>query len=994
MKNYRELDQLIAILRNRHSEANTAFLDSIYSETLTGIDQQACVQFIDLARSQQSHNPIFESTYYHLLCLYVLNGSRLGLLRIMDRRLRGLLEGQGALLLVTGVSGIGKTSLVLAFQERIQQLGIKFVPVWCSEHGNNAFGLWQDVARSASRAGFPIDVLPAPIGNGQEARSAQQLKQALADWLKSCTASHPLVILLDDLHWADVDSLEVLNFLTQPTPAPVLFIATYRSEETHLKHALYEYLPGLQRNRLVDLLQLGPITQADIERFVTAHHGACTPELATYLHECAEGHPLFTVELLNDLIAQNFLAQDQEGRWLPPTHSISVPGVLKQLITRRVNRMGEQVEQVLAVGAVAGESWSLKNIESVVEMPEGALLDAVEKALRAEIITVENERAETYRFSHGLIRQVLYTNQPVRRRKRLHEQIALQMEQQQPSNVFTIAHHYMEGEQWTKAVEYCLAAGEQDIQRFAFHSGLQWYQQALNAAEHAGNEIAPAKHITMYGRLGRTYLALERRQESEVAYSHMRDIAQSSNDLVAEGQALVSLTHVRIAQYQFDLAEKTAYEALKIGERTGDIRLLAQIHISLSALLIYRGQLAQASSHLQEAQARVEKLDDPMMMSEILKFWGYSTIWAGRYREAVSYSRSLLEHVPNSVDPMVKLSGYQNLGWSQIETGQYHEAYLNFLTVIEMDEISKGHYHILPRVLNMMGYLHLELGGTEEALEWDQRALAASLAAQGQGNYEMRRYSLLNMATDYLHLGKLAEAQETIAQFEAITEASESVRFRYFNRYQLLMSELHLTQQKYEQAIELAQEARKLATSNGVLKNTVKSHWLEGQSLAGLRRHDQALAHLEKAISLADEIQHGSLRWKIRLTLASVLRKTGRTPDKTLRQARELMDTTIRSLAGSPLQAIFLDSFWVSLLENLEQNPTPEKVVYPAGLTQREVEILQLVAKGATNQQIANILHVSVRTINTHMTNILNKTGCKNRTAASAFAIQHKLVST
>lgn len=972
--------------------ANYSFLnDAAYTTPLTSEERQYYTQLLNFARNVQAENPVYEPIYHHLLHLYVLNGSRLDLLKTVDRRLRGLASGHGALLLIGGVSGIGKTSLVLAFQERIHQLGAELIVGRCAEEGRASYAVWQGVTRAASAIGFSLDALPIPLGKGGDAQSSQHLKQALSDWLKTCAASRPLVILLDDLHWADGDSLEVLNFLTQPTPAPILFVATYRNEETYLKHMLYDYLPRLQRNRVVDMLQLGPLTRKDVDDFVTVSQGACTPELVAYLYERAEGHPMFTVSLLNDLIAQGLLTQDREGRWLPPVHSVSVPRLLRQLITQRVSRLGEQVEQMLAVGAVMGETWSLKIVEPLVEMPEDELLEAAEKALRAEIITVEDERAETYRFSHGLIRQVLYTNQLARRQKRLHAQIATQIEQQVPSNVFALAHHYAEAEQWVKAVDYGLAAGEQAIQGFAFYSGLQWYQQALDAAERAGNGLSPAIYIAIYGRLGRTYQSLEHRQEAELAYSRMREIAQNSHDLVAEGQALVNLAGIRVAQYQFDLAEKTAFEALEMAERTKDVRLLAQSHLSLSTLFIYRGQLEKSTSHLQKAQAHIEKLDDATMIGELYKFQGYLAVWAGQYQEAEACSQSLLEQAPKSVDPRVKLSGYQNLGWSQIEKGKYREAYLNFSAVFEMEEIAKGH-HILPRLLNMMGFLHLELGGVQEALAWDQRALAASWTEESMGNYEMRRYSLLNMATDYLHLGRVEEAQETIARFEGITEAAESVRFRYFNRYQLLMSELYLSQGQYEQAIELAQEARTLAQANGVQKNIAKSHWFEGQAFMGLKHLREAIEHLEKAVEIADEIQHGSLRWKIRLSLAEGLRKAGQSPVEVIRQARDMIEQTSRSLSGSPLQAIFLASHWVKQLETLEQPQISKKTVYPAGLTQREVEILQLVATGATNQQIAKVLHISVRTVNTHITNILNKTGLENRTAASTFAVQNKLV--
>ncbi len=352
-----------------------------------------------------------------------------------------------------------------------------------------------------------------------------------------------------------------------------------------------------------------------------------------------------------------------------------------------------------------------------------------------------------------------------------------------------------------------------------------------------------------------------------------------------------------------------------------------------------------------------------------------------------------LDSPKKPVTPSRIAGAYQNLSFVQIESGQYHEAHQNIRATLETIKDSGTHHHQKPRLLNLMGYLYLELGDAQEALVWDQKALEAIRDTHYQ-SLEMRRYSLLNQATDYLHLGKIDEALDRIAQFEAIREGVEFVNFRYFNRYQLLLCEFYFMQNRCDQVIELAQEARSLAQSKGMLKNIAKSHWFEGQALASLMRFDEALEHLEKAIAIVDGIQHGSLRWKIRLSLAAALIKAGESPVAVLRQARELIDQAAHSLAQSPLQQIFLSSQWVKQIEELEQAPTPERLTYPAGLTGREVEVLRLVARGATNQQVADALRISVRTVNTHITNILNKTGCENRTAASAFAIQHHLVST
>jgi DNA-binding NarL/FixJ family response regulator/CheY-like chemotaxis protein len=990
------LTAILARFAEEHPTANVDFLDStVYSSPLAEEEQQQFIQLLRFARTLQLEKPVYETVYHHLLYLYVLNGSRLDLLRGIDRRLRGLVDGQGGLLLISGVSGIGKTSSVMAFQERVHQLGAKFILVHSFEQDGTSYILWQNVVEAVSAAaGQSIRSLPAPIGDGPYAQSAHQLNQALTRWLEHCASLQPLVIVLDDLQWADVDSLEVLNILSShPKPAPILFIATYRSEETDRSHPLYDYLPQLQRNRPYAHFHLAPLTREDTARLVTAYQGTCSPQLAVYMQERAEGHPLFTVELLDDLINRDLLITGEDGFWLPPEQSVPVPIMLKQLINQRVNRLSEEAEKLLLAGAVAGEAWSLRVVERVVDLPEDKLLDSLEHALQDGLIIEADDTQEIYQFSHGLIREVLYTGQLARRRKRIHEQVAEQLEQLQADNTYTIAYHYAAAENWEKAAPYFLAAGEQAAKQLANNSALRLYQQALYAAQQAGKALVPMQ-LQSYQRLGRTHRALEQREEAEVIYSRMRDVAQSSGDLVSEGYALTHLVEVRTSLYQYELAEKTAQEARRIAEKTGDPRLLLRANASLGYLLFAFGKQNDANHYLDQALQSARALDDLVTEGEMLRLHAYEAIFQGRYTDGESLALLAMEKGKKQGDPMLIAGSYQNLSFAQIEKGWYLEAYQNIRAVLDTGEFSETRHHQRPRLLNLMGYLHLELGDAQAALEWDQKALEASREVGGMANVEMRRYSLLNIATDYLHLGKLEAAIETVARFEYIREAADYSRFRYYNRYLLLQSEIYLAQQAFAQAVELAQEARSFAAVYGSRKNIAKSHWFEGQALAGMRQWDAAERHLNQAVAIVDEIQHGSLRWKMRLSLAEVLSQVGKPAEAAIKQARLLIDQTIQSLLGSHFQEVFFASPWLKKLEARERNQLPERASYPAGLTDREVEVLRLVASGATNQQVAEVLHISVRTVNTHMTNILNKTGCENRTAASAFAIQHNLVST
>jgi DNA-binding CsgD family transcriptional regulator/tetratricopeptide (TPR) repeat protein len=989
------LEEVIALAREAHPDGEYDFLDStVFSTALSTTERGHFTHLLRFTRDLQNENPVYEAVYQHLVFLYVLNGSRLDLLRRIDRRLRGLGEGQSALVLISGVSGIGKTSLVMTFQERAQQLGAVFLHVHCSSQDNLPYTLWRDTAHTTAAATeTPLEMLPAPIGQGAQAQSPRQIRLNIEEWLRRCTRSQPLVILLDDLQWADADSLEVLDYLTrQSNQPPILYIATHRSEASFRHQPLDDYLPGLRRNRRQDYMHLHPLDQDDLERLVTASHGPCRPELAQYLLERAEGNALFTVELLNDLVDQDLLPQDDEGYWQVPEHSAPVPGFLKQLISQRVSRLGEQVERLLSTAAVVGETWRLGTVESLLELTEDDLLDSLEAALRTNLITVEDEPSETYRFSHGITRQVLYNEQLPRRRKRLHGRIASQLEGEVAAQANAVAYHLLEAEQWEEAVEYCLRAGEEAVQIFAYRSALDWYRGALRAAENARDAVDHEVLLRIYDRLGRTHLALEQREQSELVYSRMQAVAHSRGDLVGEGQALINLANARMRLYQLELAEKTGLEALKLGEQSGDPNLLIQVKAFMSNLQMIRGHLDDAIRFSDQICQQIVALGDSALVGEHYRSMAYLSIWGdGAYQEAEGYARQALQIAKKIVDPFLITGALQNLGYSYIEMGRYLEAEQIMGDLLKAGEASASDFHQRPRLLNLMGFLHLELGDAQKALAWDRKAVEASQHAQALSVYEMQRYSLLNLATDYLHLDRLAEAQDAITQFEAIKEAKDYAEFRYFNRYLLLMSEMHLVQGQYKGAIEVAQEAREFARSKGMRKNIAKSHWLEGQALAGLRQFEPALEHLEAAVAIVDEIQHGSLRWKIRLSQAEVLLQAGKFPAASVQEARRLVDQVVRSLAGSPLQQTLTRSRWIERLERLEKNPEPEKPTYPAGLTEREVEVLRLVARGATNQQVAEALHISVRTVNTHMTNILNKTGCDNRTAASTFAVQHNL---
>ncbi len=991
----RTIEQLQALLREYQThnpdEAMLVRVDRYPAPE----ERQSFTRFLDFARQRQAHLPIYEAAYLHLVHQFVLSGSRADLLMSLERRLSALASGQGALVLIEGISGIGKTSLAMTQEVMAERAGAVFALGRCNVQSDSPFWLWRDVVQSLHKAtGVAMDELPAPFGAAPQARSLRTLTQALGDWLSAIAAAHPLVVLLDDLHWAEADSLEVLDQLTGALAnQPILFIATYRSEEAWRGQSLYRFLPTLHRNHRAETLRLRPLTKDDVAQLAAAYHGACHPRLVDYLYGRAEGHPLFTVELLHDLVDQRLLARGAEGLWLPPDQSVPVPTLLRQVILQRVTRLGETAEALLSHASLVGETWALHVVEHLLDVSEDALLAALDNALKADLIRVFDERNERYQFTHGLIREVLYSEQNPRRRRRLHERIGHYLEAQVPLDSARIAYHFLEAEVWSKAAHYHFVAGDQAARSFAMHRAIELFERALLTARREAPSAIGREEIDIYEHLGNAYRVLDQLVDAEHAYAEMYETALRMGALPSQCLALIHLAQTRVSQYRLSQALQTAQDALALAEQLDD-PLLARAHAVLGMARLIRGDSGQAREHFERFAAQGVSSGDFVIQSDMYRQRAYLDVWSGSYGDAERNAARSLECGLKSGNLLQITGGYQILSFSQIEAGHYAEAHQCIRAALDLTGTSEDYHHQLTRLRNQMGYLYLELGDASQALEWDQRALAASYDNEGVSRYEMRRYSLLNVATDLLHLGRLEEAHEYAARFEAMQNDPDYARFRYQNRYLLLMSELRLAEQRYNEAISYAHEARAMATEYHAPKNLARSHWLEGRVLLELRQYAAARASLEQAARIADEIAHGSLRWKIRISLARAQRSSGEAPDETLAQARAMIRQAARLLAGSPLQASFDAAEWLAQCDAAVQPAAPVRVAYPAGLTEREVEILRLVAGGATNQQIADMLVISPRTVNTHITNILNKTGCDNRTAASAFAMKHNLLTT
>nr|WP_231988704.1 BTAD domain-containing putative transcriptional regulator [Mycobacterium sp. 1274761.0] len=305
------------------------------------------------------------------------------------------------------------------------------------------------------------------------------LFDAVVAVLELASASAPIVLIIDDLHWAAKPTLLLLRHLLRfGERARVQVIGTYRSTDLDRSHPLAAMLADLHRDGTAERLALSGLDEDDVTAYV-AEAGYDDEDLARALASVTGGNPFFLIEALRHV-------DESGGVWDQST----LPQGVREAVSRRLSRLPAETNKALAAAAVVGSRFDVELVERVVDQD---LVDAFDEACKAGIVI--EEPGGRYRFNHALVRQSLLAELPSVRRMRLHQRIAATLENQPGADdelLADLAHHYFECA-WAgnaaKAVEYCRRAADQAMARLAYEGAADLYDHALHALEELDDEL-------------------------------------------------------------------------------------------------------------------------------------------------------------------------------------------------------------------------------------------------------------------------------------------------------------------------------------------------------------------------------------------------------------------------------------------------------------------------------------------------------------------------
>ena len=408
----------------------------------------------------------------------------------LRQMLDGAVGGRGGFVLIGGEAGIGKTALATSLAYEARGRGI---PVWvghCYEFvATPPYGPWMESGIFDRHTG---DVTPPPMlrsGEGTGAASSHAaLFEQMQQFLVALTRRHPVVLVLEDLHWSDPASLELLRFVSRSLGAlRALLVVTYRDDDVTRQLPLYRLLPTLVRESGARRIELRRLGEEAVREMVAASYGLPETDegrLVSYLTDLTGGNAFFTIELLRTLEEERVLHRESEDWVLEDPGGIRVPTLLRQVIEGRLERLGEETRELLAAAAVIGQEVPLGLWQSVGDTGDERFAEATRRVLEARLME-EAAGGEKLRFVHALVRETLYRELALPFRQRWHRRVGEVLERTARPDPEEVANHFRQAGD-SRAQGWLIRAGLRAEETYAWMTAVERFVAALDFLE--GND--------------------------------------------------------------------------------------------------------------------------------------------------------------------------------------------------------------------------------------------------------------------------------------------------------------------------------------------------------------------------------------------------------------------------------------------------------------------------------------------------------------------------
>jgi len=741
---------------------------------------------------------------------------------------QNLCDGRGQVATIVGESGLGKSRLVLELRNHLQTDNpspVRWVESRCLSFTETvSYRLFQDLLRelcaialnasvaeswhqlrqTATRLLSPEAIpetlpflaqflnLPLDEAMAQKLRylDAEALQRrtfvAFQTLLTTSARQRPLLIVLDDLHWIDHASLELLKYLLSlVNHAPVMFILLYRPEKTkpcwqihekvirEFEHcatnlALRRLRPGDSQTMLTNLLSLEEWSD----------------QIRALILDRAEGNPLFLEEVLRTLINSGALVQNRRGRWelRGNLETVAVPDTLQGVIMARLDRLREPCRWTAQIASVAGRIFPFDLLDSTISPKESDQINQCMVDLQRYEIIEESQRTPEliYAFRHTIAQEAIYHSLLARVRHRYHRKIAAYLERNrsvgrwEAENALPlIAHHAYAGQDWEKALRYQILAGQQAQKLFANADAIGHFQKALYCTDHLPAAKTVAERQTIHAALGELLATTGQYDDALAHLLAAYALAQEQGNRNSQARACRWLARVYEYRGEYPPAFEWIERGLGIlaGDETAET---AELFLLSGFIHTRQGDYEQALAQCEKSLTLSEKLNEMVVMARSYDLLGLITRLRGNSAQAITYSQRAFDLFELAGDLNSQAKTHMNLANAHFDLGQwaeadhhYHQAHKIFYQL--------GDVYYCAVIDNNLGGIALNQGRLEEALNFYREGLQ-SLEKIGASAYVLGVFHM-NIGAALIRKGDIEAARQQLKTSRKYYEQAQSRDF-------------------------------------------------------------------------------------------------------------------------------------------------------------------------------------------------------------------------
>jgi len=613
-------------------------------------------------------------------------------LSALEDALLAALRGDGGVVILGGEAGMGKTRLVNELSGRAKRLHCVVMSGACSEAElslpylpfleaiGNRLGS-EDAAALRERLGSAADDLAQlfpQLGHARpstaDIQSKLRLFEAILIFLLDAARGRALLLVLEDLQWADPATRELLDYMTRRLRSSnVLVLATYRMDEMHRKHPLVPTIQGWRRSGQAEFIELQALSSAALADMVCAifEEDQVSNEFRDYLYERSEGNPFVVEEMLRDAIDSGDIFQTDRGWDRKAVGEMRIPHTVRATILHRLERLRREDVEVLFAASVIGRSVDLATLNAVTGMSEAAVLSALETCINFQLLEEDERAPGRYRFRHALTREAVYEDMIVPRRQQLHARVAEVLQSRPNRAAIDLAHHLLMAGRYEQAVGMCIEAAEHALSGHAYRDAADlferaaphvtdsvergrllcrageayWYntepaasrrllEEGIASLEEAGLTVEAAGHRVL---LGRCFWELLRPDLAREQFNKARDILEAQGPSEALAIAYIRLSGLASFDRGAGSGLEDALRAAEIAEQAGSGLALAWSWNFVALAEMGLGEVEAGFRHLEESFQAARKGDYDFQTGNAVFNAAWLSLHLGRGLEAARW---------------------------------------------------------------------------------------------------------------------------------------------------------------------------------------------------------------------------------------------------------------------------------------------------------------------------------------------------------------------